>query len=934
MAPPTTPVGSGRATRRFRPPRRLLGRVWLASSVVVILCRAAGAAPQVPATPPARDSIAIFIERLEQRAAAGDADGLRAFAVPDSTGVAEFASAVTTPKPSRLVMRERDRRPLGERGQRLIVEVFHERDIEGRLGTWQLDIMPMAASGDTWGIAAATRFSLVNGLYRLSLNATKEYEVRNLTVRAPDLSLEMSSGMAYVADTPEGPTAVVLIGRGVMRFAPPDLAERTQLRIFSGTETLAAEYTAAFIRVRPSDFEATFGTEALQPRSPSAANLRQATEIFETYVGRTLQINLSYLSRDRWSLTPPAGDVIAEVQTRKLGNLTYARSGNDAEDIALFDRKRHRNICEYASGEKLSRRGRFYSEEDQAEYDVLAYDIDVEFAPDRALVEGSARIKVRVKTAAAASLSFRLAESLDVRGVYAPDYGALLYLRVVGQNSLIVNLPGLVARDTEMWLDVVYKGRLPAQTFDREAVAVAPDLADEQQESRVQDAPLPLEPRYLYSNRSYWYPQSVVTDYATAKLRITVPAEYDVVATGDPAGPPAPPPGVAGPKPRKMFVFDAAQPSRYLACLITRLNPVNTRRVAIARRDEGSRQPAADGSTSVHDVSLTVAANPMQVSRVRGTLDEAAAIFQFYGSIIGDAPYPSFTLAMTESDRPGGHSPPYFAVVNQVVANSTFVYRNDPVSFENYPTFFLAHEIAHQWWGHAIGWKNYHEQWISEGFAQYFAALYAEKSRGAPTFTGILRQMRRTAITYSPEGPVYLGYRLGHIRGEDRVFRAVVYNKGAMVLHMLRRLVGDRPFYDGIRSFYAEWRFKKAGSDDFRQAMEKATGRDLGRFFETWVYGSAIPRVKFGYQLTSDGARLRFEQRGEPIDIPVMVTIGYLSGESEDVLVTLDGAVTERTIALKAPIRSITPNADDGALVEIDRATRSDQGFFAPASGR
>src|SRR6185436_4521552 len=182
----------------------------------------------------------------------------------------------------------------------------------------------------------------------------------------------------------------------------------------------------------------------------------------------------------------------------------------------------------------------------------------------------------------------------------------------------------------------------------------------------------------------------------------------------------------------------------------------------------------------------------------------------------------------------------------------------------------------------------------------------------AATFGGILRQMRRTAITYSPEGPVYLGYRLGHIRGEDRIFRAIVYNKGAMVLHMLRRLVGDRPFYDGIRRFYTEWRFRKAGSDDFRQAMETATGRDLSRFFETWVYGSAIPRVKFGYQLTSDGARLRFEQRGEPVDIPLMVTIAYVSGETEDVLVTLDNAVTERTVPLKGPVRSITPNADDG----------------------
>ena len=77
----------------------------------------------------------------------------------------------------------------------------------------------------------------------------------------------------------------------------------------------------------------------------------------------------------------------------------------------------------------------------------------------------------------------------------------------------------------------MYRGRLPAQTFDREAIGVAADL-EQQQDTKVQDVPIPFEPRYLYSNRSYWYPQSIVTDYATAKLRITVPAEYDVVASG------------------------------------------------------------------------------------------------------------------------------------------------------------------------------------------------------------------------------------------------------------------------------------------------------------------------------------------------------------------------------------------------------------------
>ena len=117
-------------------------------------------------------------------------------------------------------------------------------------------------------------------------------------------------------------------------------------------------------------------------------------------------------------------------------------------------------------------------------------------------------------------------------------------------------------------------------------------------------------------------------------------------------------------------------------------------------------------------------------------------------------------------------------------------WRNDPVNFDNYPQFFMAHELAHQWWGQAVGWKNYHEQWISEGFAQYFAALYAGEMNGQAALTNVVRQMRRWALEQTDAGPIYLGYRLGHLENDSRVFRALVYNKGAAVLHMLRRLVG------------------------------------------------------------------------------------------------------------------------------------------------
>ena len=90
----------------------------------------------------------------------------------------------------------------------------------------------------------------------------------------------------------------------------------------------------------------------------------------------------------------------------------------------------------------------------------------------------------------------------------------------------------------------------------------------------------------------------------------------------------------------------------------------------------------------------------------------------------------------------------------------------------------------------------------------------------------MLRQFRRWSLAESDQGPVHLGYRLGHIKRDLRVFRALVYNKGAVVLHMLRRLVGDEAFFRGLRRFYDDRRFQKAGTDDFERAIEAGIGPD------------------------------------------------------------------------------------------------------------
>jgi Peptidase family M1 domain len=889
----------------------------MALRLLVALALLIGAGlPASGQTPAAPDTVVAFLDRMRDLALKGDSQGLAALSIA-GTNADEFVRAMT-PAPTALVMKERDRTPLTGGGHRLLLEIFSVSGAEARVFTWQMDLSA-ARGGDpldaaAWRITRLDRLSIVSGLYRLALDPSRQFDVHDLTLKGPDLILQMASGAAFVATTPDGPTAIVLLGRGHLQFSPTDESERTQIAIFSGAERLTADFDAVLVRIRPMDFAASFAEGTLTPRPVVAADARRASSYFDDYIGKTLNVDLNDLSRDRWSLMPQQGDLIAEIRTKRFGNLTYARIQSEAEDVSFFDRRRKKNIAVYASTEKLASRGRFYSDDESMDYDVTAYDIEADFSPERLWIDGRAKLSMTIVAPVVSSVTLRIADSLIVRSVYAQELGRLMYLRVVGQNAVIVNFPMPLPKGTPLKLQVVYGGRAEPQELDREAISLGQD-----QEPII----LLPEPRYIYSNRSYWYPQSTVGDYATARLEITVPSEYDAVASGTPAGPPARATGPVRPgeRPRKMFVFNSDRPLRYLACIISRFSVVTTADLVLTQPDDrhategDSYGPRAPRGATDASLSLVVQANPRQTSRARGTAERSTAIFQFYSSLIGDVPYPSFTLALSESELPGGHSPAYFAILNQPLPTTPFVWRNDPVSFNGYPTFYLAHELAHQWWGQAVGWKNYHEQWLSEGFAQYFAAMYSEKEKGSDTFDDVLRQMRRWGIDTSPQGPVYLGYRLGHIKGDSRVFRAVIYNKAAMVLHMLRHMLGDETFFRGIRTYYAEWRFRKAGTDDFRVAMEKASGQDLNAFFEAWIYRTEIPRLEVRHTVEGSTATVTVQQRGEVIPVPVTITLVYAGGNTERLTIPVTERTVTRTLPLTGRLRELVVNQEQSLAV-------------------
>ena len=183
------------------------------------------------------------------------------------------------------------------------------------------------------------------------------------------------------------------------------------------------------------------------------------------------------------------------------------------------------------------------------------------------------------------------------------------------------------------------------------------------------------------------------------------------------------------------------------------------------------------------------------------------------------------------------------------------------------------HEVAHQWWGHTVGFSSYRDQWMSEGFADMSASLFLQMIEKNPqkfiTFWNDERELllRRNAQGFRgiDAGPLTMGYRLSNSKTGVHITRDLIYPKGAYVLHMIRMMMwdqqtGDQNFKQTMQDFVKTFSGRPATTEDFKAAVEKHMTPDMksigkGKmdwFFDEYVYGTALPSYKFDYSFDKD----------------------------------------------------------------------------------
>ena len=236
------------------------------------------------------------------------------------------------------------------------------------------------------------------------------------------------------------------------------------------------------------------------------------------------------------------------------------------------------------------------------------------------------------------------------------------------------------------------------------------------------------------------------------------------------------------------------------------------------------------------------------------------------------------------------------------------------VSGRRFFTDIYVHELAHHWFGDAVGPKTWKDIWLNEGFATYCEALYDENKAGP----NALRSTMLSKYSDNFSGKLY-------DPGDD-LFSKTVYDKGAWVLHMLRWEVGDSTFFKILRNYFEMYKYKSASTDDFKNICEEVSGKNLTRFFDQWVYtGDDQIKLNINWKIESEQnnvitIRLDFSQLQEKYKeyhFPVELQFADNNNRKESVRFYIDKTETTFYQKLKFIPQSIIADPDNWLLADI-----------------
>lgn len=420
----------------------------------------------------------------------------------------------------------------------------------------------------------------------------------------------------------------------------------------------------------------------------------------------------------------------------------------------------------------------------QTRFEVTKYSIEAELYPSTHILSAKARIDFLPK-ADLTTLSFELHSGLRVEKV-ADAADQALRFRQEGL-TLQVDFLNPLLQDKPSSITVSYGGSLAS--------------ADGSPVENLKLAYVGTEGSYLlYAAR--WFPVSGYTvNRFAASMRITVPSEETVIASGKALAP-------LRQTGKVTYSYEFDEPS-FPGTVLAGKYVV---------------QPATAVGA---DVALYLKPGHENLAASYG--ETAAKIQAFFSDKFGGLPSGHLALVEIEDGTVGGYAAPGVVALASRGFSTQVNYR------------LLAREISHQWWRCLVSPASPDDAFLDEGLATYSEALYIEEAAGQAAFEDRMRDIQIGALTHEDAAPIAQASRLHENTPE---YQAVVLQKGAMVFHMLRWVVGDDAFLKTLQAMVRDYAGKSISTEEFEKLAEKVSNQSLTYFFAQWVSSTGVPQFK------------------------------------------------------------------------------------------
>lgn len=722
-------------------------------------------------------------------------------------------------------------------------------------------VFPMCAVS-----TAADPASLLND-YRAARealpDAARVVTCENIELHRPAVTIKLESGkLAFLPPMAGRTYAAVFQGQGSFHFAAATPAERSQTRRISRKAEEVDDRFSELVLLFSDGTEAEIlkaGKAAPGPVAALTSALKSARDAFREQIHYNVEANvLRYLAR------PNSTSFLALVKTGQFGRLLYEFAPVDDEEISLF-RIRSAESSEIWNAFPLTDLGAKggVAPLPKQIVDTRQIDVDTVIAGNTS-VAATAVARFDALLSGDQLLRIRLASTLRVKEIRDSAGAALGFIQ---ENE---------KKDGELW--VVAPAPLEAgKSYQWTFTYAGKDIIDKAGSGN-----------FFVGARSSWFPRPAAPgeefgDRAIFHMKFHIPKNYSLVGTGKEVRR-----AIEGKE--ELTEWDSQRPATVAGFnygkFSTKSLEANGFQVSVY---------ANPGLTDeLEELRMALDANPALASSIgisSGALNttgmsqraaaEAIQALNLYSRIFGELPDKFLRVTQQPAGYFGQSWPgllflPYTSFLDGTARNQLKLDRGGMQSFleEVGP-----HEISHQWWGHAVVWKNYRDQWLSEGFADYSAAIYIQATKGMKPFLNYLKHQHDhilvavgSAIPANDAGPLSLGYRLG---GEDCPSAGqLIYTKGAYVLHMIRMMMhdynsgSDARFFNLMRHFVQTYSDKPASTADFQAMLSKHMGQDMGWFFQQWVYASAVPKVKGQYSVTQEGGKTSLSVEPQITGVP------------------------------------------------------------------